>query len=106
MTLATTLPLSIAVALSDSSLRSIPASSLHRIVTTRTKRLTAQEPPNSHAAPAQRAMALNCFTRIVRTSRNKATRRRQPWRDYCLVELQERNKNDAHRLTSGTDFSL
>ena len=69
----------------------------HRIVTARAKRLTAQETPYGHATSAQRAMALDCFTRIFGTSRNKTTRRRQPRRDYCFVELQERNKNDAHR---------
>src|SRR6478752_2051721 len=46
-------------------------------------------------------MALDCFTRIFGTSRNKATRRRQPRRDYCFVELQERNKNYAHRVNFG-----
>src|SRR5439155_8990686 len=98
MTLATTLPLSIAVAFSDSSLRSISARSPHRIVTASRKRLTPQEPPYGHAAAAERAMALNCFTRVFGTSRNKTTRRRQPRRDYCFVELQKRNKNGAHSL--------
>ena len=64
----------------------------------RAKRLTAQQPIHGHAGPAQRAMALDSFTRIFGTSRNKTTRRWQPRRDYCFVELQERNKNDAHGL--------
>ena len=82
---------------------------LHRIVPAHTKGLTAQEPPHGHSAPAQRAVALNCFTRIFGTSRNKTTRRRQPRRDYCFVELQQRNKNGAHCLnitvTSGALWS-
>ena len=72
-------------------------SSLHRIVTARTKWLTPQQAPDGHAAAPQRAMAFNRFARVFRASRNKTARRRQPRRDYCFVKLQKRNQNRAHR---------
>jgi hypothetical protein len=62
------------------------------------KRMATKQPSHAHPAAAHRAVALDRFAGIFGTSRNKSARRRQPWRDYGFVELQERNKNDAHEL--------
>jgi len=70
--------------------------SLHRIVTTRAKRLTAQQSPNRHARSFDCAMSLNRFARVLRTGRNKSTGRWQPRRDYRFVKLQKRNQNKPH----------
>src|SRR5213079_3314874 len=70
---------------------------LHRIITTGAKWLTTKQSPGCHANSAQSTMAFNRFARVFGTGRNKTTGRRQPGRDYCLVELQKRNKNKAHR---------
>ena len=69
---------------------------LHRIVTARTKWLTPQQAPDGHANAAHGSVLLNGFARILRTGRNKAARRRQPWRDYCFIKLQKRNQNRPH----------
>jgi len=69
---------------------------LHRIVTTRAKRLTAQQSPNRHARSLDCAVPFNRFARIFRTGRHESARRRQPRRDYRFVELQERNQNKPH----------
>src|SRR5467141_1075853 len=71
--------------------------SLHRIVAARMKRMAAKQASHTHQAAAHRAVAFNRFACIFGASRNKSARRRQPRRDYSLIELQERNKYDAHR---------
>src|ERR1043166_724661 len=65
--------------------------SLHRIVTAGRKRLAAEQTPNPHAGTANDPMLLDRFPRIIGTARHKAARRRQPRRDYSLIELQKRN---------------
>src|SRR5205809_1107831 len=72
--------------------------SLHRIVTASTEGLTPKEAPNGHPHSFDGSVSFNCFARIFRTGRCKAAGRRQPWRDYCLVEFQKRNQNETHRL--------
>jgi len=78
---------------------------LHRIMSARTKWLASKQAPNCHSASAYGAVSFNCFARIFRTSRNKAARRRQPGRDYCLVKLQKRNQNKPHRWSAAASVA-
>ena len=73
---------------------------LHRIVATRAKGLTSQQPPNRHAGSLDRAVSLDRFARILGTARRESAGRRQPGRDSSLVKLQQRNQNKAHRSQS------
>lgn len=70
--------------------------SLHRIITTRTKRLATKQTPHRHATAAQGAVPFDGFARVFGTSRNKTARGWQPRRDYCFVESQNRNQNKTH----------
>src|SRR5712692_2306967 len=80
--------------------------SLHRIVAAGMKRMTAQEPPQAHRAPAQRAVPFNRFARVFGTRGHKATRGRQPRRDRGFVKFQKRNKNNSHRSLKNLTATL
>src|SRR5260370_33080942 len=85
---------------------SLSDNSLHRIVAARMKRMATKQASHTHQAAAHHAVAFNRFACIFGASRNKSARRRQPRRDYSLIELQERNKYYAHELKLPKFLSL
>lgn len=71
--------------------------SLHRIVATFTKRLTAKYTLDAHPCSPRRAVFIHGLPRVLRTGRLKATGGRQKRRDDRLINAQQIEDHVLHR---------
>src|ERR1017187_705894 len=72
----------------------------HRIQPALSQRMTPQQPPTRHHSAAHRAMPLDRFHRVFRTSRHVAARRRKRWRNPPFVKPQQPQQGRLHFSTS------
>ncbi len=73
---------------------------LDRVVPALGQRMTPQQPPTRHQSATHRAMPLDRFHRVFRTSRHIPARRRKRWRNPPFVKSQQPQRQRLHLSTS------